>query len=572
MRTRTRTTIDQIADDYTHALAALSPLDATEFGIPGYDHLMGDHSPAMHDDRARLDRDTLARLDAAAPADGADRVTVAAMRDRLRLSLEQYEAGEHLRDLNNIASPVQFFRSVFDLMPVDTEQDWATIASRLGEMPQAVDGYLACLAEGKARGLAPSRLQVQDAIAQAQDFADPAASFFVTFAIQARPRGRKAGPELASELERAATRAAESYGRLASYLRDELLDAAEPDPACGRERYQRFSRSFVGAAVDLDETYEWGLEQLAAIAAEQDALAQRIAGPGASVADAAAKLNSDPARLLHGTDELRRWMQETSDAAIAELDGTHFDIAEPVRHLECCIAPTQTGGIYYTGPSADFSRPGRMWWSVPAGVTEFATWSEKTTVYHEGVPGHHLQIAQAVHNSGDLNMWRRIVCWMSGHGEGWALYAERLMEEFGYLTDDGDRFGMLDSQRLRATRVVLDLGIHLRKEAPAAYGGGVWDYDKAWRLLRTNVVTEEKTLRFELHRYLGWPGQAPSYKIGQRMWEQIRDEARRTAELRGEEFSLKDFHTRALNLGALPLDVLRAELTRPSPDEPVAKL
>ncbi len=239
---------------------------------------------------------------------------------------------------------------------------------------------------------------------------------------------------------------------------------------------------------------------------------------------------------------------------VTALNGIHFDIPEPVRRIQCMIAPTQNGGIYYTGPSDDFSRPGRMWWSVPPGVEEFNTWREKTTVYHEGVPGHHLQIGQAVYNRDQLNLWRRLVCWVSGHGEGWALYAERLMEEFGYMDDLGDELGLLDGQRMRATRVVLDIGVHLGKPAPQRWGGGTWDAEKAWELLRANVNMDEQFLRFELNRYLGWPGQAPSYKIGQRLWEQLRAEAQQQA---GDAFSLKDFHTEALNLGSLPLGVLR---------------
>ncbi len=143
---------------------------------------------------------------------------------------------------------------------------------------------------------------------------------------------------------------------------------------------------------------------------------------------------------------------------------------------------------------------------------------------------------------------------MSGHGEGWALYSERLMEEFGYMDDLGDKLGLLDGQRMRATRVVLDIGVHLGKQAPQQYGGGTWNADKAWELLKANVNMDEKFLRFELNRYLGWPGQAPSYKIGQRLWEKVRAEA---AEQAGDDFSLKAFHTKALNLGSLPLSVLR---------------
>jgi len=248
-------------------------------------------------------------------------------------------------------------------------------------------------------------------------------------------------------------------------------------------------------------------------------------------------------------------MQETSDRAVEELGRTHFDIPDPIRRLECMIAPTNEGGIYYTGPTDDFSRPGRMWWSVPEGVDTFDTWRELTTVYHEGVPGHHLQIAQAVYNRSELNSWRRLLAGSSGHAEGWALYAERLMAELGYLDDPADRLGMLDGQRMRAARVVLDIGVHLGK--PRLDGTGIWDADYALEFMRRNVNMSDEFIQFEVNRYLGWPGQAPSYKVGQRIWEQIRDESAQRA---GADFDIKQFHMRALRLGGVGLDTLRAAL------------
>jgi uncharacterized protein (DUF885 family) len=195
-----------------------------------------------------------------------------------------------------------------------------------------------------------------------------------------------------------------------------------------------------------------------------------------------------------------------------------------------------------------------MWWSVPQVVTTFGTWRELTTVHHEGVPGHHLQVAQAVYRRELLNTWRRLECWVSGHGEGWALYSERLMADLGYLDDPGNRMGWLGGQSLRAARVVIDIGVHCGFEAPAEVGGGAWTYDKAWTLLTRHAGLEESSRRFELDRYLGWPGQAPSYKIGERLWLQIRDEAAQRA---GADFDLKTFHKNALDLGSIGLDVLR---------------
>lgn len=322
----------------------------------------------------------------------------------------------------------------------------------------------------------------------------------------------------------------------------------------GRELYALNSRRFLGATIDLDETYEWGREELARMVAEQTAIANEIL-PGASVEEAVAHLEADPARKLVGTEALQRWMQETSDRAVAELGATHFDIPEAIRTLECMIAPTQEGGIYYTGPTDDFSRPGRMWWSVPEGVTEFDTWRELTTVYHEGVPGHHLQIAQAVYNRTELNSWRRLLAGTSGHAEGWALYAERLMQQLGYLDDPADRLGMLDGQRMRAARVVLDIGVHLGK--PRLEGDGIWDADYALDFMRKNVNMSDQFVQFEVNRYLGWPGQAPSYKVGQRIWEQVRDAYQ--AE-RGADFDVKEFHKRALDMGGVGLDTLRTAL------------
>jgi uncharacterized protein (DUF885 family) len=191
-----------------------------------------------------------------------------------------------------------------------------------------------------------------------------------------------------------------------------------------------------------------------------------------------------------------------------------------------------------------------MWWSVPEGVTEFDTWRELTTVYHEGVPGHHLQVGQAVYLRDQLNSWRR-EAWTSGHGEGWALYAERLMEELGFLERPTDRLGMLDGQRMRAARVVLDIGVHLGKPMP---GGGAWTFESALQFLGEHVNMNAPFVRFEVERYFGWPGQAPAYKVGQRVWEDLRDEI---AAREGAAFDLKEFHRRALSLGGCGLDTLR---------------
>lgn len=549
---RTPTPLDQIADSFVDTMAALSPITATSIGVAGDERAIDDFSPDGLAAVAEAKRETLRRLQATPTEDAVDEVTRAAMLERLSLDVELHDAGEDHAELNNLASPLQGIRAVFDLMPMQNEDDWATIAARMQSVGPGVDGYIASLRHAAAQpaGPFPARRQVEIGIGQARELAG-VGGFWDKLASSA-----SVPAALSADLARGADTAKAAYGRLAEALA-ELTHRAPAEDGVGRERYQRFSRRFLGASIDLDETYEWGLAELAAILKEQDDVAHQLYGAGVSTADAMQRLDADPDRQIHGTDALQRWMQETSDAAIDALAGSHFDIPEPLRRLECCIAPTQDGGIYYTGPSADFSRPGRMWWSVPPGVETFAAWQEKTTVFHEGVPGHHLQIGQAVYRAGDLNRWRSLICWVSGHGEGWALYAERLMADLGFQDDPGDRMGMLDSQRLRAARVVLDIGVHLGKEFPQQWGGGTWNADSAWEFLRANVQMQPDFLRFELDRYLGWPGQAPSYKVGQRLWEQARDE---TAARQGDRFDLKAFHRRALDLGSVGLDVLQQAL------------
>jgi uncharacterized protein (DUF885 family) len=553
--TRTPTAVDALADTFLDEAAALNPIDATFMGITDFDDRLPDYTPEWWQSVSEHRRRTLAALDAATPTDPTDRITVAALREELTVREALRDAGQDESTLNVIHSPVQSIRDVFDLTPITTLADWGTVERRLRAIPAAVDGYIESLRFAAARGQVRPRRQVAACAAQCADNVGPD-GFFATFTGSAAPAEGGSLPDaLRADLQAAARDASTAYERLGGYLRDELLPQADDTDACGRELYAVYSQSYIGSRIDLEETYEWGQQELARITAEMVETAQRIK-PDATIAEAIAYLDEGGSHTLAGTDELQRWMQETSDAAVTALADVHFDIPQPIRTLECRIAPTHQGGIYYTGPSEDLvTRPGRMWWSVPKGVTEFSTWRERTTVYHEGVPGHHLQVAQTAYRRSILNRWRRLGSWISGHGEGWALYAERLMADLGFLDDPADYLGMLDGQSLRAARVVLDIGVHCGLPAPDEVGGGDWSYDKAWQFLSAHANMAEGFRRFELDRYLGWPGQAPAYKVGERLWLQLRDEAQARE---GDAFDLRAFHRRALDIGSVGLDVLRS--------------
>ncbi|WP_314682431.1 DUF885 domain-containing protein [Rothia mucilaginosa] len=553
---RSLTDVDQIANEYFEKVLDLNPVHATELGRKGVETLYPDYSPAGEKAYARLAKKTLKKVDNVLPIDDVDLVTLDALQERLSLYRKQYKAGFGGWQLNNIASVPQEVRSVFDLMKRNTQQDWEHIIGRMHRVTEALEGYIQTLEAAREEGKVAPRRQVDIVIEQTAAYYAPG-GFFDELAAEVAA----AVPSLKDEAAAGAEAAKEGYRRLNSYLVEKLQPVAPSHDAVGRKAYSLHSRSFLGTTIDLDETYAWGVKELESIIARQREVAEEIE-PGASIERAKQLLDEDPARQLHGTDELKAWMQKLADAAVENLAGSHFEIGGPMRRIECCIAPTNEGGIYYTGPSPDFSRPGRMWWSVPEGEETFTTWRETSTVYHEGVPGHHLQIAIATALQGTMNSWRTNMLWVSGHGEGWALYAERLMEELGYLKDPGDRMGMLNAQRMRAARVVFDIGVHCEMPIPDEWAeqlgvepGTIWTSELGYEFLKLNLDESEGHLRFEFLRYLGWPGQAPSYKIGERLWLELRDQALR----RGDD--MRAFHTRALLLGSVGLDTLRRALT-----------
>ncbi len=552
--------IDDIANAYVAEWAPLTPTGATYLGIRQFDDQLDDLSPDGFAAQAELARRTLAALGTTEPVDERERVAKEGMQERLGQELERYDAGESTSEINVIASALHGIRQVFDLMPTEGEQAVSNIAARLEAFPRALAEYRSTLLHEAGKGHVSPRQQMIEVANQCDIWTSPDGDDV----YRSLARELDAGGALRERLDRAAQAATAATAEFGQFLRTELAALGRDKQAAGRDRYVLASQFFLGAKVDLDETYAWGIDELHRLETEMRAVAADIAGPGASVDDAVTVLDADPARRIEGKEAFRDWMQNLADKVIADLHGTHFDIPEQVRRIECMLAPTSDGGIYYTGPSEDFERPGRMWWAVPHGIHDFSTWREVTTVYHEGVPGHHLQIAQTLVRAEMLNRYQRLLLWCSGHGEGWALYAERLMDELGYLDDPGDKLGMLDGQAFRAARVIVDIGMHLESEIPrdnpfGFHPGERWTPELGWEFMRAHCRVPDENLRFELNRYLGWPGQAPAYKVGERIWLQARQEAMAR---KGADFDLKAFHLAALNLGGLGLDPLKRALAR----------
>ena len=551
--------VDLIADRYVDECVARYPETATYLGIPDHDDSWSDYSPDGLADRIDHIRRTIAALHRAAPSDERENAAKEAMLERLGLEVELYDAHITASRVSVIAGQAQEIRWIFDLMPTDSEAGCRNIASRLRTVYRPLSEVRETLSAEAREGNISAVRQIHATVDQIRSWTGETGDddFFAGLVARAPEQDT-----LRSDLNSAANEARRAFSEFADWLETSLGPLAPSLDAVGEERYALDSRYFLGAVIDLGETYQWGFEELHRVQQAQRAIAKDLVGEP-NIKAAYEALDQDPARRIAGAEAFRSWMQDLADQAVANLAGKHFDIPDPVKRIECCIAPTHDGSIYYTDPAEDFSRPGQMWWAVPEGIDTFSTWKEVTTVYHEGVPGHHLQIAQNAYRSELLNRWQRKLFFCSGHGEGWALYAEQLMDELGYL-EPGDRMGMLDAQAFRAIRVIIDIGMHLQLQIPKINPwhfrpGERWTPDAGFEFMIQNSSTDEPTLRFELDRYLGWPGQAPSYKVGERIWLEAREDARRR---QGAAFDLSKFHADALNLGPLGLDPLRAALAR----------
>jgi uncharacterized protein (DUF885 family) len=560
-----------LADRIVEESAAHDPIAATYLGVAGYDGRLTDYGPDAADARAARARAWLAEL-AALPRDGADdRLAAEVIAERLGAQLAVHDKREHLRDINILGSPVQAVRGAFTMMPTETEEQWATIAERLASVPACLATVRTAYERGIGEGLLPARRQVLGVATVAEGCAGVGADagWFSGFVAA------YAGPDeaLRARLEEAARGAESAYADLAAWLRSDYAAVALERDAVGPERYRAMARVYTGADLDLEEAYTWGWAELGRITARMREVAGRLYG-GVTPAEAMARLDEDPVHTIEGAEATRDWLQRITDETIASFDGRYFDIPEPMRRCEAVLAPPGAAAApYYTGPSEDFARPGRTWLPVLPGQTRFRSWWLLSVWFHEAVPGHHLQVAYTMLQRERLSRFQR-VSFVSGHGEGWALYAERLMDELGYFDEPATELGFLSAQAMRAVRVIVDIGLHLELaipadtdsdllegvgESPGAVAGRVWDPDLARRFLHLRGLLPEDFAASEVDRYLGLPGQAISYKLGERVWLAAREDARARE---GAAFDLKAWHMRALALGSVGLDVLRAELAR----------
>ncbi|MFI6874528.1 DUF885 domain-containing protein [Streptomyces sp. NPDC050400] len=552
----------RIADLHLDQVAAHNPLTAAWLGLDHGDDRLPDLSPDGFAADADLARSTLRTLDAAAPShDPAEQICARLLRERLTAELALHDTGENYRQLRTVGAHVEQVRTIFSFMPTATDADWAAVAGRMRTIEGALDGYRATLTEGMNRGLLAAPRQVTGVISQLTDWTGEAtgphegggAGWFAGFVASG------ADARMRPELDEAARQATRAVAGFRDWLRGTYLPAAAGTPdAVGRERYLHAARHSTGAQLDPDDVYGWAWEEFHRTLGEMRAEAERVL-PGAPLLETLHHLEKH-GHAVTGETAVRDWLQQLMDEAITALDGRHFDLSGPLRKIESHIAPAgSTSGPYYQGPSLDFSRPGRTFFPT-LGQDTFPTWQLVSIWYHEGVPGHHLQLARWAAVADRLSRYQVSEGTVSANIEGWALYAERFMDELGFFADPERRLGFLDGQMLRTIRVIVDIGMHLELPVPADSGfhpGERWTPALATEFLATYNGSPAARRTNEINRYLGWPGQAIGYKLGERAWLAGRAAAKRR---HGAAFDLKTWHMKALSQGSLGLDDLLDQL------------
>ena len=540
-----RSPIFEISDLYIDQAAELSPMDCTYLGNGLNQDKLDDFSMASAEKSANLTRETLKKLAAMEPIDEIDRIAKAVMTERLESGLALYESQESFVLWNVFTSPPSNIRSIFELMPKRDAQDFDNIAKRLAAVAGAYKSWCETIMSVAKNGKTTAQRQVKGVIEQLDGYANGGYSAMCkNFDAQGKYPA----------IHEAAKLAEKAAAETAAFLRTNYLPIANPHDAVGADRYAVWSRYFTGATLDLPATYEWGKTELKAINERMWELAKVINPTAKTLREVADTLDNDPKYKVVGKENVVKYLQDFTDAAIKRLNGEFFEIDPRIAICEARLAPEGSASApYYNPPSEDLSRPGTTW--IPMlGKDEVSNWHLVSTWYHEAVPGHHLQFGTAVIEKDRLTRFQRQAAWISGYGEGWALYAERFMNELGAFDEPGIEMGYLSAQALRAARIVVDIGMHLGYKDD---NGEVWNAESSRKLLNEQALLDEDHSRSETDRYLGWPGQAISYKVGERVWMNAREDAK--ARL-GDKFSMKKFHNYSLKLGPMGLDPFAAEM------------
>lgn len=532
----------RVAHSFVRELAHLDPGAAQAIGLQT-DRLWAALGPEAVQERADLMRAALADLETHPEQDESLPATLLrrSLTERLTSDLRLHDRGFTPGLIAPLASPAHGVISALESLAGDQER----LVEALARVPDALRDYAARLDCAAARGYVVPARQSRTLAAQLWRWADPHGDDRL---------GRLLGPDRTPRGEAGLQIARAACVELGSWLVDVHAPRGSEKDAVGRELYEITSAAFLGTSIDLEDTYAFGWQRLAELSAQARSLSALLGRSRPE--EAAAQLDADPDRQVAVGPALIAWVQRRMAAAHATLQGRVFDI--PSGHpCQVVLAPPGPGSVSYSPADPAGTRPARVVWTTPTGATRVPVWREVSTVHHEGVPGHHLQHAVTAGIS-TLHPWQRHLCHVHGYAEGWAHYVEGRAVDWGLVDDLGEQLGIVLAQRWRAARIVIDLGLHLGLPIPEGNGftrAQQWTPQVGVEVLTRAAGCDAETARFEVVRYLGWPGQALAFSTGARLWEEAR-----TVALATGRFNERTFHMQALALGPMGMGPLRQTL------------
>ena len=542
--------VHALADELVDVMFTADPLDATLYGVPGYDDRLPDLSEEGEAAINARAAGIAARAAAIDPStlDDEDAVTLAVIEQQARTRLESSETRFVEYTITGLfISPAPALLSALPLVPLPDDDRAAAYLARLTAIP----GYLETLAERHRAGVAAGRLPVRRLVESAITLLDR---------YLAAP---DTDPLLRSEIENS-TVAAEREQVVAELVRpafagyrdvlaEEILEHGRPDEkpgACwlpgGADIYQRLTRMHTTTDRTPEELHQTGLDIIAALREEFAEIGSRVFGV-TDRQEIFRRMSTDPALRWNDGDELLAAAMRAVERAEAETPRwfgrlpTQSCKVEPVPAAEAPSAPT----AYYMIPAMDGSRPG-IYFANTYQAEQRDRFTSEVIAFHEAVPGHHFQLSVAQELT-HLPLVRRVFP-VAVYAEGWGLYTERLADEMGLYSSDLDRLGMLAMDSLRAGRLVVDTGLHAKG----------WSRQQAVDYLRHNTPLSDLEIGNEVDRYIGFIGQALSYMVGRLEIQRLR----RNAEQRlGSDFDIRAFHDVLLGSGSLALNVLDGVVT-----------
>jgi uncharacterized protein (DUF885 family) len=542
--------LDRLADDYLAETLTADPFAATIAGVPGYDGEVPD--PSREAGLAAAQRlDAIAeRAEAIDPSTlgPADRTTRAVLLATARDDRAQLAAALHEFAVSaTLAGAQTAMISVVPRAPLVDEDDASDYLARCAKLGGWLDGVAERYLQAARDGRTPTERGTGQAIAQLDALvAAPIESDPLVAATVEHAELRTQVAEVVNGSVRPALR------RLRTTLQEQLLPVSRPDDRVGvchvpggREGYAAAVRAHTTTAMTPEEIHAIGTDLIGGLREELSELGGRALGV-TEVDTVLDRLRHDPALRFRDAGEIVA--SATGALALANQalpDWFHrYDIAECVVTEMSEFEASDAVLGYYIPPSTDGSRPGTHCINTH-DPTLRPRFEYETLAFHESVPGHHLQAAVAQRLT-ELPMFRR-VSYLPAYSEGWALYTERLCDEMGLYTSDLERLGMLSFDAWRACRLVVDTGMHQLG----------WSRQRAVDYMLANTALSPVNVANEVDRYIAWPGQALGYMIGRLRIRSLREERQRRL---GPRFEIRDFHHAVLRQGAMPLDVLEAEV------------